>query len=350
MANIEAEYIVGPFVIGTCIELFLQGILSVQFVSYFATYRKAPPTRKVVVGILVLMTFAKSMQAFTVLWFHAVINFGDLNAVMKLKHQAWWSGSSGLAAATIALYVQSYFSLRFFKVSGKWYLAVPMYLLFVTGWVLAVLVYYDQFRGDHLQVEQWYHIYTMLALTGDTLLTSGIAYFVIKSRRKAILPKTAGILNSFIRLTFQTAAPATICTLLTLILAFDFPNVYPTSHSQSTSATNLALPKLYAFSMMWTLNAPHDIHSRFASHCDFPDPESNAQCDEDALTVPTLTVPTLSDFYSNSSGLREVSELATAQRSEKCTISACDSTGRRSMDAAESERPTSEVLTRDPVR
>ncbi|KAJ7609726.1 hypothetical protein DFH06DRAFT_1344260 [Mycena polygramma] len=64
-----------------------------------------------------------------------------------------------------------------------------------------------------------------------------------------------GVLNALIRLTFQTAAPATVCAFIGFVFSLTFPNVVPHARVVGTLASNVILPKLYAFSMMWTLNA-----------------------------------------------------------------------------------------------
>jgi hypothetical protein len=40
-----------------------------------------------------------------------------------------------------------------------------------------------------------------------------------------------------------------------------FSQLYPGDHKLISSAFNQALPKLYAFSMMWTLNARREIRA-----------------------------------------------------------------------------------------
>lgn len=68
------------------------------------------------------------------------------------------------------------------------------------------------------------------------------------------MPQTVGMINALVRLTFQTAMPAVICALLTLICVY-----LPTDKPRVANTFNQALPKLYAISMMWTLNARREI-------------------------------------------------------------------------------------------
>ncbi|KAJ7728430.1 hypothetical protein DFH07DRAFT_222701 [Mycena maculata] len=311
MVNREAEYLVGPYVIGTCIELVFQGILSAQFVSYFTTYRKDPLAMKVLVAILVFATYAKSIQAFTILWYQTTVNFGDLNADLDLRHGAWYASSSGLTASAIVLYVQIYFTVRFFRVSHKWYLAVPLSFIFIVGFIFQIVTCREVVLGAayDIEVAALDNVYVVLILIGDTLLTSGLAFCLIKSRRSVSIPQTVGKLSSLIRLTFQTAAPATVCALTNFIFYLTFPEVYPLSRGLASMATNIVLPKLYAFSMMWTLNVRRDIRTAFGDDYYSTDPE----------TGPTLE---FSEYAPTDS------EYGTRQRSEKRTKDASVGTGR----------------------
>ncbi|KAJ7120248.1 hypothetical protein C8R44DRAFT_982091 [Mycena epipterygia] len=133
------------------------------------------------------------------------------------------------------------------------------------------------------------------------MLTTTTAYFLIKPR-KYLAPQSVGLVNALICLTYQTAAPATVrhhghtpwhlifrCheaaelksasssfTPSTTASEVWAPRglpavvVYLSSHSSASAGVNLVLPKFYACSMMWTLNArtdirathfPSDIHS-----------------------------------------------------------------------------------------
>jgi hypothetical protein len=82
--------------------------------------------------------------------------------------------------------------------------------------------------------------------------------------------RTVGLISALVRLTFQTAAPAALwyvdqkpCqpksnAIPSAMLNLIFSQIYGSDKIIST-AFNQALPKLYACSMMWTLNARRDI-------------------------------------------------------------------------------------------
>ncbi|KAK0240535.1 hypothetical protein EDD85DRAFT_999836 [Armillaria nabsnona] len=107
-------------------------------------------------------------------------------------------------------------------------------------------------------------ISTALFLASDVMLAGTTAYFLLKAR-KLVLPlytphtvwvfNTTGVINTLIRLTFQTTTPAVICTTFNLLFTY-----LPDPNDKGISSAFIqALPKVYAVSMMWTLNARRAI-------------------------------------------------------------------------------------------
>ncbi|KAJ7890252.1 hypothetical protein B0H13DRAFT_2531304 [Mycena leptocephala] len=225
-----ADYVIGPFLIGTSIELVLQGVVSTQFVKYFGTYHDDPFALKAVI-----------------VWYLFAVRFGAFLFVEPELYQISLTGSSGIM---------------------KWYIVAPLASIFVTTFVANVVgICYYIFGGieENTMIERWFDIALPLNMVGDIALTTSTAYFLIKYK-KDVLPQSVGILNALIRLTFQTAAPATICALINFVVGLTFPDVYPSERIAAAVAPNIVLPKLSAFSMMWTLNARQHIRSTLHSH------------------------------------------------------------------------------------
>ncbi|KAJ7506128.1 hypothetical protein B0H11DRAFT_2153906 [Mycena galericulata] len=210
----------GPWLVGGCIDLILQGILSCQFVNYFTWYSDDKITLRVIVSILVLLTVLESIHAFAVVWIQSIVYFGDLQGAILLNYTAWWQSGTPLMTATIGLYVQSDFCYRLFVISKKRYVVAPIVTLFVFAYLSMVI-------GD----------------------SQGCAR------------PTPGLLNALVRLTFQTAAPAAICAMFNLV----FSQVNPGGSGITSTAFNMALPKLYSVSMMYTLNARSSIRATRAN-------------------------------------------------------------------------------------
>ncbi|KAJ7315047.1 hypothetical protein DFH08DRAFT_1040734 [Mycena albidolilacea] len=272
--NLPAEVELGPWLIGLSIELVLQGVLSTQasvalaFVKYFETYRHSDPLGlKVYVGGLALLTWAISIFTFAIVWYLFAVHFGEFLGGEAGSTANWLGGSSTVVRAAAGLYVQAYFCERLLLLSKKWYIVAPMGLIFVTAFAsnVTAVSYYISKGIERIDLaEQWFNIQLPLTMAGDVLLTTTTAYFLIKCK-KDVLPQSVGIINALIRLTFQTAAPATIVAFGNFVFSVRFPDMYPGGRSSAAMAWNMVLPKLYAFSMMWTLNARHRMRTELNS-------------------------------------------------------------------------------------
>ncbi|KAJ7457095.1 hypothetical protein FB451DRAFT_1510787 [Mycena latifolia] len=252
MDNRPVKFLLGPWFVGTCIELLCQGVLSAQFVKYFAGFRADPLALKVGVGILAVFTYGKSIQAFTLSWYQLIIHFGDLAGALSLQDL---SAAGGILGATITFVVQIYFCTRLYVVSKKWYIVVPTGVLVVFALVSNIVAssYAFQLRLNYpRRVVQWYHIYLPSIMAANIVLTAGITYFLVK--KKDISPQSFGAVNALLRFAFQTAAAATIFAVVNLVIAHTFPVYFPGSRESAASSVQTVLPKIYAFSMMWTLN------------------------------------------------------------------------------------------------
>ncbi|KAG7447150.1 uncharacterized protein BT62DRAFT_63584 [Guyanagaster necrorhizus] len=130
---------------------------------------------------------------------------------------------------------------------------VLLIYLFAVGSVAAAVNYISGSQ-DANNIAPWLSAHYAIVFAGDVLLAGATAYFLLKTK-KNVLPQTVGIINALVRLTFQTAMPAAVCVLINLALIYlKNPNI--------RSISNVfiqAMPKLYAVSMMWTLNARRRI-------------------------------------------------------------------------------------------
>ncbi|KAJ7285101.1 hypothetical protein C8J57DRAFT_709572 [Mycena rebaudengoi] len=241
---------IGPWLIGGWFEILLQGVLFCQFVSYFRSYRDDKGGLQLAVAVLAVLTTLKSCDVFAVIWHNFVVLFGDLPSAVLLNFStaAWWQTGSTLMGATIDILVQAYFCFRLYVISKKWYVVAPAAALCVFSYIAAIIsMYYIATAPGGLTSGLWIEIHFGTACAADILISVSTAFFLIRSK-KAIHQQTAGLIDSLIRLTFQTGAPASLCALLNVILL---------GLAQPTLSIifNVPLPKLYAISMMWTLNA-----------------------------------------------------------------------------------------------
>ncbi|KAJ7064019.1 hypothetical protein C8F01DRAFT_1275124 [Mycena amicta] len=260
MSDREAAFILGPWVIGTCIELVFQGIVSGQIVKYFSLFGKSDPlSLRFYVGVLMVLTVAKSCLNFTIVWRQCIINYGRLydpcDTVLISVH--------GILGALIALYVQGYYLLHLFRLSrGNSFIVVPVALVLLMGFIMTLVAngirIHSNGRNQH-GVVGYYHVNLPLVMSGNFVLTFTTAYLLLRFRKTHnILPQNEILFKTFLRLAFQTAAAPTLGSLVAFIFSRTFPDPYPTARSRATMCVSIVLTKLWAFSIMWTLNARVD--------------------------------------------------------------------------------------------
>ncbi|KAJ7185819.1 hypothetical protein C8R46DRAFT_387030 [Mycena filopes] len=256
----QANFLLGPWLIGSCLDLLLQGVLCSQFVNYYSYYGDDKGPLRIIVAVLALLTVLKSVQAFVIIWIQFIPFFGDLQGAILLNYTTWWQSGNPLMVAFIGLYVQSYFCYRLYVVSNKWYVAAPVAGLFFFAFLAVAVATYFISTEDGVKIGMWFAVHLSSVFAGDIILSLTTAYFLLKTK-KNVLPQTVGLISALVRLTFQTAAPAALCAMFNLI----FSQLYTGDVAIISTAFNMALPKLYAISMMWTLNARRTIRATHSS-------------------------------------------------------------------------------------
>ncbi|KAJ7099998.1 hypothetical protein B0H15DRAFT_770813 [Mycena belliarum] len=255
----QINFLIGPWLIGTCLELLLQGILCSQFSNYYSYYSDDHTGIRVAVGVLALITVLKSIQSFALIWIQNIVFFGDLQGAILLNYTTWWQSGNPLMVAVIGFYVQCYFCWRLWVISRNWFVVIPVAAIFIFALLSIVVATYFITIADGPQIGKWFASHLSSVFAGDMILCLTTAYFLLKSRR-SVLPQTMGLINALLKLAFLTALPAALCAMFNLI----FSQVFHDEALVST-AFNMMLPKLWAISMMWTLNARRTIRALHTS-------------------------------------------------------------------------------------
>ncbi|KAJ6479111.1 hypothetical protein C8R45DRAFT_1101523 [Mycena sanguinolenta] len=240
----------GPWLVGGYLDIFLLGILLTQFRNYFTWYQEDKMSLRVVVAILLVGHILKTVHAFAIVWIQNIKYFGDLQGAILLNYTTWWQSGTPLIDGIFGFYVQIYFCYRLWMISQSLIVVVPVAIIFLFGFLSIIVATYFIATTNLPQISNWFAAHLGSVFAGDVCMTSLTAYFLIKSKAD-VLPQMVGLINSLVRLTFQTAAPAAIW------------QKNPGGSGIISTAFNEIIPKLYAISMMYTLNARRTIR---ASH------------------------------------------------------------------------------------
>ncbi|PVF94918.1 hypothetical protein CPB86DRAFT_764907 [Serendipita vermifera] len=314
----QANLTIGPWIMGTFVDLLLQGILASQTVVYFALQKKrsvksnqGPNLTWLVIGLTVLCLI-KSLQNIVNVWELVVTNFCDPDVASSLSEGEWKHYTNSLSTAVIATIVQAFFVHRYWKLTGKWYICLVMMtgiLLSIVSACLAVsflAILKPSFSlgpngspdgpppdgpppdgppPDGLSPQLWSWIHFFSAIVVDTFITVGTVWHLY-SHKAGLAKPTSDMINRLIRMVWTSALPPTIFVLTNAITLQNSPSLRNTH-----IAINIVLPKLYAMSLMYTLNIRNEI-----------------QADREALIGVSLGVPSFtsaSTHHDTSFGLLE---------------------------------------------
>ncbi|KAF8143259.1 hypothetical protein K438DRAFT_1994071 [Mycena galopus ATCC 62051] len=280
--------------LGICADLILQGIIFTQIAHYTTLYEKDALALRAFVAVLLIITTLKSVHGLVILWIQNVEYFMNLNAALSMSTDSWpTEASSGefICAKpnpnTDPIQV----------ISKNIYIVGLVVGLFVFALVAAIVSSVLTFTGQVKNIT-WIEIHMGTVFVGDVLLCGSTIYF-LSYHSKHASPETAGMLNSITKLTFQSAAPAVVCALITLVGTVAWNRTTPNAYVMLAIIANNVLPKLYAISAMWTLNCRRSIRQ---AHSDTGRSSTTAQSrprDTTAIELSSLWLS--SDWITESS-------------------------------------------------
>ncbi|KAJ7212639.1 hypothetical protein GGX14DRAFT_564388 [Mycena pura] len=252
--NSAITYFLGGWDLAICADLMLQGVLFAQIAHYTALYDTDVLVLRVFVAVLLIITTLKTAQGLTILWTLNVQHFTDVNAALSLFDTSWITSIDLALSGVIAFYVQLFFCARLWWISNNLYIVAVIVTLFIFALIAACIF---TFVGNSRNVT-WFIIHLGTVFAGDVLLCGSTIYALLYHSRH-VSAQTAGILSALTKLTFQSAAPAVVCALITLVSMVAWDRITPNGYLLLALIANHVLPKLYAISAMWTLNSRRNI-------------------------------------------------------------------------------------------
>ncbi|KAJ7899437.1 hypothetical protein B0H13DRAFT_2337078 [Mycena leptocephala] len=256
-------FFLGGWDLAICADLVLQGIVFAQIAHYTTLYGQDFLALRAFVAVLLLITTLKSAHGLAILWTQNVEYFMNLTAALSMFTNTWTTEVNLALDAFIAFYVQLFFCRRLWVISRNVYIVGVVFTLFVFALIAAIVSCVFTFAGQVKNVT-WIEIHLATVFAGDVLLCSSTIYFLLFHSKHAP-PETAGVLNSITKLTFQSAAPAAVCALISLVGTVAWDRKTPNAYVMLAIIANNALPKLYAISAMWTLNSRRRIRQAHSS-------------------------------------------------------------------------------------
>ncbi|KAH9169097.1 hypothetical protein EDB89DRAFT_1908849 [Lactarius sanguifluus] len=242
----------GAILLGCMLSTTLSGMTIVQTFLYFRLYPKDPARIKLmVVGILLLdATHAALMCAST--WNYLVLNFGNEEIADRIPITI---GLTVALTATITFLAQLVFRLS----RGNWFITAPLVMLSCVrlGAALVSTTEMAKLRSYHLFVENFGYVFTLglsTACTVDIGITVAMCYFLQTSRTG--FGEMDHIIDTIMLYTFNTGALTCVTTVVSMICWLTMPR------NLIFLGLHFAISKLYANSLLATLNGRHSIRKR----------------------------------------------------------------------------------------
>ncbi|KAJ7187086.1 hypothetical protein C8R46DRAFT_1058810 [Mycena filopes] len=243
----------GAWDLAICAALLLQGTLYAQFAHYTTVNKRDSVKTKLFVAGLALLTTLRTIQALVIMWAQNVTHFADPEAALQIMGTYWVAKISTLTEEVIAFYIQMFFCHRLWAISHNLYVVSVCLFLFVAALVSAVVSTCFVFSSSYSRQVDMIAAQLGIALIGDLVLTMSTTFFLLRHAKK-VLPRgpTATMLDSLIRLTLQSAAPALICAGINFVTCLILSR-----HNHGSSSAAL----LYAISAMWVLNSREELRT-----------------------------------------------------------------------------------------
>ncbi|KAF7367111.1 hypothetical protein MSAN_00970700 [Mycena sanguinolenta] len=247
-AEEAVKFFLGSWLIGSCLDFVLMGVLGFQFFNYYNWSNDGRGLR-IAVAVLCLLNVLKSIECFASLWIFLINHFGDIEYDLGLSATGWWDTANPLMVAILDFYVQCYFCTRLWAVSRRRWVVAPIFTLFVFALLSMVVGTYFIQKEKEQQVADSFAIHLSSVFAGDVILSMTTAYFLLRTKNDDLSAKTAELVHSLIPLTFQTATPPAFAAMFNLIFSQMYRSNKPLL-GYVEIAFNQVLPKVYAISMI----------------------------------------------------------------------------------------------------
>ncbi|KAK0201089.1 hypothetical protein DFS33DRAFT_1103950 [Desarmillaria ectypa] len=164
-----------------------------------------------------------------------------------MRNNVWYEKYNTLFVALIALYVQFYFCYRLYAISKLWWIVAPiLFLYLVAVGSVATAIHYIANIQESGKLASWLSAHYAIVFAADMLLAGTTAYFLLKTKTNVLPQYVVYCFHYF--------------PMPTIVQDYWHDKCAGTAYVSNCHARCcVALPKLYAISMMWTLNARRRI-------------------------------------------------------------------------------------------
>lgn len=253
----------GSILIAGLISSMLYGITTLQTYLYYMHYSEDSLLVKLLVAAIWLLDSLHVSFMCYMLYYYLVINYGVPSA---LDYIVWSYQITVLMNLLVIFGVQSFFAHKIhylYRRQVRWYVTVPIIVLVVAhmGFGLTTVVVTAIHNKTSMLTESWYYGVTPSVGTvvlAEILITVSLCLLLYDNGLHSAVPRTKRILNTLI------IYAANRC-LLTLIVAIAELSVNADQQAAWTMGLNFIIGKLYANSLLASLNTRQHLRSQGSS-------------------------------------------------------------------------------------
>jgi Family of unknown function (DUF6534) len=245
------DLLLAPVLVGTFFSIFLSGILVVQCYNYFLYFPKDRKWMKVIVGYMLLSDMIHTGVECAITFQYLISLFGQNEAILFSTHLFSCIPLFTVAIATVA---QCFFAWRVTRLTKSKLLGGAIGILaFIeflggTGSTIGMVLVedileFEKFKGV---VIVWF---TSCVLC-DSLISFSLCHYL--STHRTGLPTTDYLISRINRTTIQTGLVTSVWAIADLV-------VFNAQNNSMHLLFCFPLPKIYANSMLSTLNARQSL-------------------------------------------------------------------------------------------
>ncbi|KDR66244.1 hypothetical protein GALMADRAFT_1160882 [Galerina marginata CBS 339.88] len=260
-ADTGIQRIYGPMLIGVFCSSILYGVLVVQVYNYWLTYKKDLRIIRYLILYLFLVETIHTAIAMYMMYQPLIINFGS---GLVFRDFPTALPAEPILTILISTPIQVFIAWRIWRIQNSFWIPAFVCVLAAVSaaggiWTGIVVVVIGVFAGTP-QAYPAVYLWLVSAATADIMITGSLA--VILLRRKTGLPSDA-VISRIVLFTIQTGLLTSISAVVDVVLLLVVP------HTTVNFLVDVTLAKIYAISLISTLNARESLNKGWDHHHSF---------------------------------------------------------------------------------
>ncbi|KAI0043791.1 hypothetical protein FA95DRAFT_1609083 [Auriscalpium vulgare] len=256
MAGVKST--LGPILLGSLLSVMLSTVVAVQTFFYFRVYPNDLLRLKLIVCTVWALDAAHAALMCTATWDYLIVNFGNDAAA---DHIPLTIALTVALTATITFVVHIFFAHRVLRLSkNNWWLTTPLFALAFgrLGAALVSTVEMGKLKSFRAFTDDYGYVFTFglsQSCALDIFITAAMGYYLHTSRT-GFGGRMDRVIDMIMIYTFNNGALTCVTTVVSLICWLSMPR------NLVFLGLHFAISKLYANSLLATLNSRRSLRSR----------------------------------------------------------------------------------------